>query len=150
MRIDQGQDPGYRTATIGKVGFADPYAVEGLLVLQSEDGRQFHMRAFSGEVARHILDFVGGGPDAGAGGSALPVPTIYRMVEEICENAGLALVKVKLYESGQVLRANLYLTGAGGREIVLRGYRASDAAALASFYGVPILVKDGLLRGPGG
>ena len=40
----------------------------------------------------------------------------------------LILVKVKIYESGDVLRANLYFTGK--KDLVLRNYRASDAMAL--------------------
>ncbi|MBI3842974.1 MAG: bifunctional nuclease family protein, partial [Thaumarchaeota archaeon] len=56
----------------------------------------------------------------------------------------LLLVKVKVYESGNVLRANLYFTGKN--ELVMRNYRASDALALAAFYSVPILVKKTLLK----
>lgn len=140
MRIDQRQDPGYETAKICYAGFVDPHAVEGLLVLRSGDGREFHVRAFSGEVARHIAGFAGGGPE--------PVPTIYKMVGEICEENGLVLVKVKVYGSGEALRANLYLTGK--KDVVLRNYRASDAMALAAFYGVPILVRETLLKDPAG
>lgn len=136
MRIDQVPDPDYEPAKIGYVGFVDPYAVEGLLVLRSDDGREFHVRAFSGEVARHIASFVEG--------SREDVPTIYKMLEEVCEENGLALVKVKVYASGEALRANLYLTGR--KDVVLRNYRASDAMALASFYSAPILVRKSLLR----
>jgi bifunctional DNase/RNase len=56
----------------------------------------------------------------------------------------LILVKVKIYESGEVLRANLYFTGK--KDIVLRNYRASDAMALASYYSIPILVRKNLLK----
>jgi bifunctional DNase/RNase len=49
-----------------------------------------------------------------------------------------------VYESGNVLRANLYFTGKN--DLVMRNYRASDAIALASFYNIPILVRKNLLK----
>ena len=58
MKIDQAQEPDYEVAKISHVGFVDPYAVEGLLILKAENGKEFHMRAFSGEVARHISSFI--------------------------------------------------------------------------------------------
>jgi len=66
------------------------------------------------------------------------------MIEEICEENELILVKVKIYESGAVLRANLYFTGK--KDLVLKNYRASDAMALASYYTIPILVRKNLLK----
>ncbi|MFB5628292.1 MAG: hypothetical protein ACE5R5_08880, partial [Nitrosarchaeum sp.] len=57
MEIDQAQEPDYESVKIDYVGFVDPYAVEGMLVLKGDDGKEFHMRAFSGEVARHISSF---------------------------------------------------------------------------------------------
>ena len=66
------------------------------------------------------------------------------MLEEICEVNELILVKVKVYDSGEVLRANLYFTGK--KDLVLRNYRASDAMALAAFYDIPILVRKNLLK----
>jgi len=136
LKIDQAQEPDYESVKIDYVGFVDPYAVEGMLVLKADDGREFHMRAFSGEVARHILSFNDDVKDA--------VPTIYKMLEDICEQNELMLVKVKVYESGSVLRANLYFTGK--KDIVLRNYRASDAMALAAYYNIPILVRKLLLK----
>jgi len=136
LKIDQAQEPDYESVKIDYVGFVDPYAVEGMLVLKADDGREFHMRAFSGEVARHILSFNDNVKDA--------VPTIYKMLEDICEQNELMLVKVKVYESGSVLRANLYFTGK--KDIVLRNYRASDAMALAAYYNIPILVRKLLLK----
>lgn len=136
MKIDEPQDSDYVETKIVHVGFVDPYGVEGLVVLRSDDEREFHMRAFSGEVARHISNFVEG--ERGA------IPTIYNMIEELSEVNELVLVRIKVYESGSVLRANLYLTGK--QEIVMRNYRASDAIALASFYNVPILVRKNLLK----
>tara|TARA_B100000929_G_scaffold171112_1_gene135561 strand:+ start:396 stop:782 length:387 start_codon:yes stop_codon:yes gene_type:complete len=120
---------------ITNVGFVDEYGIEGLVLLKSDDGREFHMHAFSGEVARHISSFLSGNES---------VPTIYKMLEEICEQNETVLVKVKIYQSGEALRANLYFTGK--KELVLRNYRASDAVALATFYKIPILVRTSLLR----
>ena len=134
MKIDQ-EEPDYESVKIDYVGFVDPYAVEGMVVLKSYDGKEFHMRAFSGEVAKHISSFIE---------NQEPAPTIYKMVEEICEENELILAKVKVYESGEVLRANLYFTGK--KDLVLRNYRASDAMALATFYKIPILVRKNLLK----
>lgn len=136
MKINEIQDSDYEDAKITYVGFVDPYGVEGLLILRSSDGKEFHMRAFSGEVARHITNFIEGHRDS--------IPTIYNMIEEIAELNELFMVKIKVYESGSVLRANLYFTGK--TELVMRNYRASDAVALASFYNVPILVRKSLLK----
>jgi len=66
------------------------------------------------------------------------------MIEEIAEVNESILVRIKVYESGNVLRANLYFTGKN--ELVMRNYRASDSIALASFYNVPILVRKSLLK----
>lgn len=136
MKIDQSQEPDYDVVKITYIGFVDPYAVEGMLVLTADNGKEFHMRAFSGEVAKHIASF--------SEESKNSVPTIYKMVEEICEENELMLVKVKIYESGEVLRANLYFTGK--KDLVLRNYRASDGLALATFYKIPILVRKNLLK----
>ncbi len=136
MEIDQKQEPDYESVKIDYVGFVDPYAVEGMLVLKADDGKEFHMRAFSGEVARHISSYMEDSKDF--------VPTIYKMLEEICEVNELILVKVKVYDSGEVLRANLYFTGK--QDLILRNYRASDAMALATFYNIPILVRKNLLK----
>ena len=138
MDINQAPEPDYDSVTIDYVGFVDPYAVEGMVVLKADNGKEFHMRAFSGEVAKHISSF-----DDTEGEQA---PSIYRMIEEICEQNELTLVKVKIYESGDALRANLYLTGK--KDLVLRNYRASDAVALAVYYQIPILVRTNMLKSP--
>ena len=122
MDINQAPEPDYDSVKIDYVGFVDPYAVEGMVVLKADNGKEFHMRAFSGEVAKHISSF-----DDTEGEQA---PSIYRLIEEICEQNELTLVKVKIYESGDVLRANLYFTGK--KDLVLRNHRASDAMALAA------------------
>lgn len=136
VKINEVQDSDYADAKITYVGFVDPYGVEGILILRSDDGKEFHMRAFAGEVARHITNFIEGHRDS--------IPTIYNMIEEIAELNELLMVKIKVYESGSVLRANLYFTGK--TDLVMRNYRASDAIALASFYNVPILVRKSLLK----
>jgi len=136
MKIDESLEEDYEPVTISNLGYVDPYGTEGLLILKSETGKEFHMRAFSGEVSRHISSFMDNDQEL--------VPSIYKMLEEICEHNELVLVKIKVYESGDALRANLYLTGK--KELVLRNYRASDAIALAIFYKIPILVRKSLFK----
>ena len=135
MKINDAQEEDYDIVKITHFGFVDEYGIEGLLLFKADVGKEFHMHAFSGEVARHISEFHSGKQS---------VPTIYKMLEEICEINEILLVKVKIYESGQALRANLYFTGK--TELVLRNYRASDAIALAVFYKIPILVRKNLLQ----
>ena len=135
MKINDAQEEDYDIVKITHIGFVDEYGIEGLLLLKADDGKEFHMHAFSGEVARHISEFYS---------EKQSVPTIYKMLEEICEVNEIFLVKVKIYESGQALRANLYFTGK--IELVLRNYRASDAIALAAYYKIPILIRKNLLR----
>ena len=45
MDINEIQDPDYDVVTISNLGFVDPYGNEGLVILQSDDKREFHMRA---------------------------------------------------------------------------------------------------------
>ena len=135
MKINDAQEEDYDIVKITHIGFVDEYGVEGLLLFKADDGKEFHMHAFSGEVARHISEFYS---------DKQSVPTIYKMLEEICEVNEIFLVKVKIYESGQALRANLYFTVK--IELVLRNYRASDAIALAAYYKIPILIRKNLLR----
>ncbi len=136
MNIDQAPEPDYDSVKIDYVGFVDPYAVEGMVVMKADNGKEFHMRAFSGEVAKQISSF-----NDVEGEQA---PSIYQMIEEICEQNELTLVKVKIYGSGDVLRANLYFTGK--KDLVLRNHRASDAMALAAYYKIPLLVRKKLLK----
>lgn len=135
LRIDQEPDVDYEIVKIHGVGLADPFAVQGVLVLKTDDGKEFPISAFSGEVAQYIAKFIDEKRDS--------LPTIYNMMEQICEENELLLVKVKLYQSGNALRANLYFTGK--KDIILRNYRASDAIALATFYSAPILIRKDLL-----
>ena len=136
MNIDQAPEPDYDSVKIDYVGFVDPYAVEGMVVLKADNGKEFYMRQFSGEVAKHIQSFNESEDET--------VPSIYRMIEEICEQNEITLVKVKIYGSGDVLRANLYFTGK--KDLVLRNHRASDAMALGAYYKIPILVRKKLLK----
>tara|TARA_B110000014_G_scaffold142702_1_gene99050 strand:- start:8 stop:442 length:435 start_codon:yes stop_codon:yes gene_type:complete len=138
LKINQDQDLDYEVVKIVNLGFVDPYGNEGLVVFKSDENKEFHMRAFSGEVSRHIASFMDGDHDT--------VPTIYKMLEDICEQNEQVLVKVKIYDSGDALRANLYLTGK--KDMVLRNYRASDAVALSVYYNIPILVRKTLLQDP--
>lgn len=129
----------YVSARISYVGFADQMGLEGVVILTSEDEREFPMRAFSGEVARHISRFKDG--DKGS------IPTIYNLVEEISVMQDLLLTEIRIYQSGSVLRANLYFQSRKG-EIVLRNYRASDSIALAAYYDIPIKVRKSLFEEP--
>ena len=139
MSFDSGDGDGkdYIQAKISYVGFVDPYGVEGVVILKAQDGKEFPMRAFSGEVARHIARFQQG--DKGS------VPTIYNLVEEIAEMKELLLTEVRVYQSGSVLRANLYFKTRDD-EMVLRNYRASDSIALAAYYDIPIKVRKNLFE----
>ncbi len=136
LKIDEVPDEDYEVVKISDIGLADPFALEGVALLTSDDGKVFPITAFSGEVARNISNFIKEKRDV--------LPTVYNMLEQICEESELLLVKVKLYESGNALRANLYFTGK--KDLVLRNYRASDAIALATFYNVPILLRKSLLK----
>lgn len=136
MKIDESQDPDYELVKIVSVGVLDQYGQQGIVIFRADDGKEFHMTAFSGEVAKYISHFIEQKRDT--------LPTIYNLIEQICEEMELFLVKVKLYESGNILRANLYFTGK--KDLILRNFRASDATALATFYNVPILVRKNLLK----
>jgi bifunctional DNase/RNase len=131
-------DEEYIMAKISYVGFVDQIGLEGVVVLKSEDGKEFPMRAFSGEVARHISRFQEG--DKGS------IPTIYNLVEEIAVMQDLLLVEVRVYQSGSVLRANLYFKSRKEGELILRNYRASDSIALAAYYDIPIKVRKNLFE----
>ncbi len=127
-------DEDCEVVTIDKIGITE--LGQGALLLKTQDGKEFPMSAFSAETAKSISDFQQGRLDE--------LPTIYNLVEQICENAELLLVKVRIFVSGHALRANLYFTGKKG--LVLRNFRASDAIALATFYSIPILLKKELLQ----
>src|SRR6266498_1002474 len=111
MAENMSSDDEYIAANISYVGFVDQIGLEGILILKTRYGKEFPMRAFSGEVARHISRFQEG--DKGS------IPTIYNLVEEIAVMQDLLLVEVHVYQSGSVLRANLYFKTKEG-ELVLR------------------------------
>lgn len=125
-------DADYETVKIDKIGMIDP--LTGAVIFK--DGKvEFLMSGFSSEVAGYISNFLE---------QKREDPTIYRLVEQICEENELLLVKVKIYESGDAFRANLYFTGK--KDMVFRNFRASDAIALATYYNIPILVRKSMLK----
>lgn len=132
MKIDE-VDPDYETVKIDQVGIVDP--LTGAILFKDETV-EFLMSGFSSEVAGFISGFLKGKRE--------DPPTIYRLVEQICEENEIILVKVKVYESGGIFRANLYFTGK--KDMVFRNFRASDAIALATYYNIPVLVRKSLLN----
>jgi len=137
------QNEEYVEARISKVGYGDNLGLQGVVVLSTNDGKEFSMSAFSGEVARHISRFQEGDKSS--------IPTIYNLVEEIAVMQDMLLKEVHVYQSGSdqdghVIRANLYFRDRKGGEIILRNYRASDAIALAAYYDISIMVRSGLFK----
>ena len=122
---------------VAEVGFADEDGLEGLVLLKAHPDGSFTMRAFSGETAMHMSRF-----DKGDRSS---IPSVYNMIEEFAEKEGLHLAGIEVYPSGSVLRSDLQFVGKG-KEMLLRGYRASDAIAIALFYDAPILLHRSLLE----
>lgn len=132
MKIDE-VDPDYETVKIDQIGIIDSHT--GAVVFKDESV-EFTMSGFSSEVANMIYNFLEEKRD--------DPPTIYRLIEQICEENELFLVKVKIYESGGIFRANLYFTGK--KDLIFRNFRASDAIALATYYSIPILVRKSMLK----
>jgi hypothetical protein len=122
---------------VAEVGFADEDGLEGLVLLKAPTEESFTMRAFSGETAMHMSRF-----DKGDRSS---IPSVYNIIEEFAEKEGLHLAGIEVYPSGNVLRSDLQFVGKG-KEMLLRGYRASDAIAIALFYDAPILLHRSLLE----
>lgn len=116
----------------------DTQGVEGIAVLASisDSTRKLFIRAFSGEVATHLDRF--------SKGDRSSVPTIYNIVEDLAERDGLHLARVEIFSSDSVLRGDMSFDGRE-RQVVLRGYRASDCLTLAVLYDAPILVQASLL-----
>jgi bifunctional DNase/RNase len=134
--LPTGEDE-YIVAKISYVGFADQLGLEGIVILKTSEGKEFPMRAFSGEVARHISRFQEGDKNT--------IPTIYNLVEELAVTQDLLLLEVRVYQSGSVLRANLYFKNRK-ENIIMRNYRASDAIALAAYYDIPIHIRRNLFE----
>src|ERR1700752_3109425 len=122
---------------VAEVGFADEDGLEGLVLLKAPTEESFTMRAFSGETAMHMSRF-----DKGDRSS---IPSVYNIIEEFAEKEGLHLAGIEVYPSGNVLRSDLQFVGKA-KEMLLRGYRASDAIAIALFYDAPILLHRSLLE----
>ena len=122
---------------VAEVGFADEDGLEGLVLLKAQADETFTMRAFSGETAMHMSRFEKGDRSS--------IPSVYNMIEEFAEKQGLHLAGIEVYPSGSVLRSDLQFVGRG-KEMLLRGYRASDAIAIALFYDAPILLHRSLLE----
>ena len=132
MKIDD-IDTDYETVKIDQVVTIDP--LTGAILFKDETV-EFLMSGFSSEVAGFISGFLEGKRE--------DPPTIYRLVEQICEENEILLVKVKIYETGGIFRANLYFTGK--KDMVFRNFRASDAIALATYYNIPVLVRKSMLK----
>lgn len=137
-RRNQELPEGYIEVKVVGSGFVDESGVEGFIVLESSEGKNFTMRAFSGEVALHIARALEGDKSS--------IPTIYNMIEDLASTLEYRLIHVKVYPSGNVLRANLYFKGRNNKEFVLRHYRASDAIALAVYCDASIYIREELLK----
>ncbi len=127
-------DEDSEVVNIDKIGITE--FGQGAVILKTDDGKEFPISAFSPDTAKTISDL--------RDGKRNEMPSVYNMLEQICENSGLLLVKVRIYDSGPALRANLYFTGK--KELILRNYKASDAIALATLYSIPILIKKNLFK----
>jgi len=127
----------YVPVKVVQVGFIDESGLEGALMMRSDDGKTFSMRAFSGEVALHMSRFMKGDRSS--------LPSVYNIIEELAELLGLHLDHVQIYSNGTALRGDLYFTGKN-KELMLDGYRASDAIALALFYDAVIMVEDSIMQ----
>ena len=98
---------------VAEVGFTDEGGSEGLLLLRSEGGGAFAMRAFSGESAMHMQRF--------GRGDRSSIPSVYNMIEELADKEGLHLRAVEVYPAGDVLRADLQFLGNRGTALLPRG-----------------------------
>lgn len=125
----------YVQVEVSKVDFTDDSGQEGLIWLRSKDNKVFVMRAFSGEVAMHMRRFIKGDRSS--------IPSVFNIIEELAERDGLHLGGIEVYPSGDVLRSDMQFLGKG-KDVLLKGYRASDAIALALFYDVPIMLHHSL------
>ena len=119
------------------MGYTDEDGSEGVILMRAEGGREFAMRAFSGESAMHMQRF--------GRGDRSSIPSVFNMIEELADKEGLHLRAVEVYPAGEALRADLQFLGRG-KDVVLGGYRASDAIALALLYEAPIMLHDSLLE----
>ena len=72
------------------------------------------------------------------------MPSVYNIVEDLAERDGLHLARVEIYGLDTVLRGDMAFDGRE-KQVVLRGYRASDCLTLAILYDAPVLVQSSLL-----
>jgi hypothetical protein len=135
--LRQRRDDDYVCVEVTQVGFVDDDGAEGLIWMKSGDLRMFAMRAFSGEVAMHMKRFMDGDRSS--------IPSVFNIVEELAEREGLHLSGVAVYPAGEALRADMQFMGRG-KDMLLRGYRASDGIAMALFYDAPIMLQSSLLQ----
>src|SRR5918999_589013 len=98
------------------------------------------------EYIQARISYVGFADQLGLEGDKNTIPTIYNLVEEIAVMQDLLLMEVRVYQSGSVLRANLYFKGRRKEYLILRNYRASDSIALAAYYDIPIKVRKNLFE----
>lgn len=95
----------------------------------------FTMRAFYPETALLMAKFINGDRST---------PSIYRMFDELAELQGLHVEKIELYtRNDDIVRGDITLTGKN-KNVVLRGYWASDAIALALYYVSPVFIDKQL------
>ena len=47
VKINDVQEEDYDIVKITHIGFVDEYGIEGLILLRADDGKEFHMHAFS-------------------------------------------------------------------------------------------------------
>ena len=85
-------DEDCEVVTIDKIGITE--LGQGALLLKTHDGKEFPMSAFSAETAKSISDFQQGKLDE--------LPTIYNMVEQICENAEFLLESRQALDSQEL------------------------------------------------
>jgi bifunctional DNase/RNase len=135
--LRQHHDDRFVSVEVTQVGFADEDGAEGLIWMKSGDMRVFAMRSFSGEVALHMKRFLDGDRSS--------IPSIFNIVEELAEREGLHLAGVRVYPAGEALRSDMQFMGRG-KDMLLRGYRASDGIAMALLYDAPIMLQNSLLQ----
>jgi len=135
--LRQHRGDGYVRVEVTQVGFTDEDGEEGLIWMKSADLRMFAMRAFSGEVAMHMKRFMDGDRSS--------IPSVFNIIEELAEHQGVHLTGVEVYPAGEALRADMQFVGRG-KDMLLRGYRASDGIAVALFYDAPIMLQSSLLQ----
>ncbi len=132
----QHHDSGFVNVEVTQVGFADEDGAEGLIWMKSEDMRMFAMRAFSGRGG-HAHEEV---HRTATARRYRPSSTSSRSSPR---GRGCTWQGVEVYPAGEALRADMQFMGKG-KDLLLRGYRASDGIAMALFYDAPIMLQSSL------